>query len=107
MSARRQVEEVDSEEEAEKYQRLLDREDVIRTRPQFQVRHQVTLREQGGGEPRLIQVTFRNGNVLEGTEKGVWELLQEKIRAAAEASLAEETTRRRQQGQGQRAAPRR
>ena len=63
---------------------------LIKTRPQFQIRQTIILRERCCHRPRIIQMYFRNGDVMEGVEEDILENVEDRIRAAAEASLAEE-----------------
>ena len=63
---------------------------IVRTRPQFQIRHRVVLMERGNNGPRIIQIHFRNGNILEGVEHDVLQTIEDRIRVAAIISLREE-----------------
>ena len=66
------------------------RMEVVRLRPQFQIRNQVILREKGPNGPRIIRVFYRDGTVEEGLDIVLLSLREDKIRAAAIASLRED-----------------
>ena len=71
-------------------QAIRNRMEVVRTRPKFQIRCQAILREKGPNGPRVIRVYYRDGTVEEGLDLVVLVKREERIRAAAIASLREE-----------------
>jgi hypothetical protein len=71
-------------------QAIQDRMKLVRTRPKFQIRHQVILGEKGPNGPRRIRVYYRDGTMEEGLDLVIMVAREERIRAAAIASLRED-----------------
>ena len=74
------------EEEADVMENLrFDRFQVVGTRPQFQERSRVVVREAGPHGPRILRVEYRGGRVIVGTLREILEDISGRIAAEVEA----------------------